>query len=514
MIALSVPIHRSPDGSFCPRQRRIYVLLAAIVASSLGFIDGSIVAIAIPAIRGDLGASLPQAQWISNAYALTLSALILTGGAAGDRFGLRRTFMAGIVFFVVMSLVCAAAPNPSFLIAARGLQGIGAAFMIPGSLAIIAKAYPKAERGRAIGIWAASSALTTALGPILGGFILSTFGDTAWRAIFAVNLPLGMLVIALLLRVPADKPSRPRHLDLAGVILATIAFGGLAYGLSAAGAEKDGSTAAPVFVSIATGAIALVVFLVWELRQREPMVKLSLFRSRAFSGANVATFFLYFALSGVLFYLPMLLIAGWGMDAATTGFVFLPLSLAIALFSGPVGKWADATGPRLPISAGSLVVSMAFAGLAIATSAEIHRFWQVVFPLMVLMGLGMALVVSPLSTAVMTAVEDEDTGAASGINNAVSRIAGLIAVAALGSLAAYRYQSIAGGSDGMPGFGEPSGGLSASLEMTRVAASDAAFSLLAWTVSALCLFAAATAWATQAGGRKEEKRGSPPEQAG
>ncbi|WP_407866287.1 MFS transporter [Phyllobacterium phragmitis] len=501
--------HRSPDESFCPRQRRVYILLAAIVASSLGFIDGSILAIAVPAIRGDLGASLPQAQWISNAYALTLSALILTGGAAGDRFGLRRTFIAGIVFFVAMSLVCAAAPNAPFLIVARGLQGIGAAFMIPGSLAIIAKAYPKAERGRAIGIWAASSALTTALGPILGGFVLSTFGGDIWRAIFAVNLPLGMLAIILLLRVPNDKPSRPRRLDLTGVVLATIAFGGLAYGLSAAGAGEDGGTAALVLLSIMAGVAALVVFLIWEMRQQEPMVKLSLFRNRAFSGANVATFFLYFALSGVLFYLPMLLIAGWGMDEATTGFVFLPLSVAIAIFSGPVGRWADAIGPRLPITAGSLMVGAAFAGLAVATGAEVHRFWQLVFPLMVLMGLGMALVVSPLSTAVMTSVEDEDTGAASGINNAVSRIAGLIAVAALGSLAAYRYQSITGGGEGMPGFGEPSGGLPPSLEAARMAASDAAFSLLAWTVAALCLFAAATAWATQTDRRGKEKKQNP-----
>lgn len=482
--------------TFCPQERRRYVLLAAIVASSLGFIDGSIVSIATPAIRSGLGASLADAQWISNAYALTLGALILVGGAAGDRFGLRRTFMSGIGFFIAMSLICAVAPNAPSLIAARALQGVGAAFMIPGSLAIIAKAYPKAERGRAIGIWAASSALTTALGPILGGAILSVFGETAWRWIFAVNLPLGIVALALLLRVPADGPAGKRNLDLAGAGLATFSLGALAYGLSAN--DEANAGLAPAF--LLAGAAGLVAFVFWELRQREPMVNLRLFRGAAFAGANVATFFLYFALSGILFYLPMLLIAGWGLDEAVTGFVFLPLSAAIALLSGPAGSLADTAGPRLPITAGSLIVGVAFASLAALTGAGIHRFWPAVFPLMILMGLGMALVVSPLSTAIMTAVSDEDTGAASGINNAVSRVAGLLAVAALGSLAANRYAAMLEGTgNGLPGFGEPARDLEPALEAARTAASDVAFSSLAWTVAAMCALAALTAWFTLPG---------------
>ena len=496
----AVPQTSKPlNGSFCPRPQRRFVLIAAILASALGFIDGSVVAIAIPAIRADLGASLADAQWVSNAYALTLGALILVGGAAGDRFGLRRTFVVGIAFFVVASGICAIAPDTNFLILARALQGVGAAIMVPGSLAIIAKAYPKEERGGAIGIWAASSALTTALGPVLGGFLLS-LDDSVWRLIFAINLPLGGVAIYLLLaKVPADAAAEKRSLDAGGAAIATLALGALAYGLTAMTAENGGSSPGQAMVFVIAGLALLVGFVFWEMRRSEPMVDLSLFRARAFSGANLATFFLYFALSGILFYLPMLLIAGWGLSAAATGFIFLPLSAAIALFSGPVGKLSDHIGPRQPIAVGSLVVAAAFAGLAIQTGLGFHGFWSGVFPLMTLMGLGMALVVSPLSTAIMTAVEDKDTGAASGINNAVSRVAGLVAVAAMGVVAAFRHASIAGDS-GAPGFGEPTAAnLPAEIEQLRIMAGDAAFSAVAWTTAALCVLAAITAWMTVSG---------------
>ncbi|PTE08174.1 MFS transporter [Mesorhizobium helmanticense] len=499
--AAATPLTGSlPADAFCPQSRRRFVLIAAILASALGFIDGSILAIATPAIRVDLGASLAEAQWISNAYALTLSALILIGGAAGDRFGLRHAFVAGIALFIVASLACAVAPNPGVLIAFRAIQGIGAAIMVPGSLAIIAKAYPKKERGRAIGIWAAASALTTALGPVLGGFVLSAFGDGIWRAIFAINLPLGLLSIYLLLaKVPADAPADKRSLDLGGAALATLAFGALAYGLTAMSAEGGGHMSGPAIV---IGAVLLVVFIFFELRQREPMIDLSLFRIRAFAGANVATFFLYFALSANLFYLPMLLIAGWGLSTAEVGFIFLPLSASIALLSGPVGEWSDRIGPRFPIASGSLVVAFAFAGLALLAHAGIHNFWTGTFPLMAVMGLGMALVVSPLSTAIMTAVEDKDTGAASGINNAVSRIGGLIAVAAMGSLAAWVYSTMLDTNvgSGIPGFGEPaSAGLAPELDAARLAASDAAFAAVSIATALLCLLAAIIAWTTISG---------------
>ncbi|ESZ32513.1 MULTISPECIES: MFS transporter [unclassified Mesorhizobium] len=499
--AAAVPLTRSlSNGTFCPQSQRKFVLVAAILASALGFIDGSILAIAMPAMRVDLGASLAEVQWISNAYALTLSALILAGGAAGDRFGLRRAFVAGIALFIVASLACAVAPNALVLIAFRAIQGLGAAIMVPGSLAIIAKAYPKKERGRAIGIWAAASALTTALGPVLGGFVLSAFGGGIWRAIFAVNLPLGLISIYLLLaKIPADAPTEKRSLDLGGAALATLAFGALAYGLTSMSAEGSGLMSGP---SIAAGAVLLIIFIVFELRQREPMIDLKLFRIGAFAGANLATFFLYFALSANLFYLPMLLIAGWGLSTKEVGFIFLPLSASIALLSGLVGQWSDRIGPRFPIASGCLVVAIAFAGLALLTHAGMHNFWTGIFPLMAVMGLGMALVVSPLSTAVMTAVEDKDTGAASGINNAVSRIGGLIAVAAMGSLAAWVYSTMLDTSvrPGIPGFGEPAlAGLASDLDATRLAASDAAFAAVSTVTAVLCLLAAIIAWATVSG---------------
>ncbi|WP_127521460.1 MFS transporter [Mesorhizobium sp. Z1-4] len=510
--ALPPIAHEPPPAhdTFCPERRRRYVLIAAILASSLGFIDGSVVSIAMPAIRADIGATLSQAQWISNGYALMLSALILVGGALGDRAGLRRSFAAGIALFIVASLLCAAAPTPTLLIAARTLQGVGAAIMVPGSLAIIAKAYPKAERGRAIGIWAASSALTTALGPVLGGIVLSAFDDAVWRWIFAINLPLGGIALYLLIaRVPPDAAAPRRELDIGGGLLAMASLGSIALGLTLlSGEAKIAGLDVPTLL-IAGGSILIVLFLLWEARHPAPMIELALFRARSFSGANLATFFLYFALSAILFYLPMMLIAGWGIEESTVGFLFLPLSASIALLSGPVGKVSDRIGPRVPMAAGSLLVGVSFAALGWLANAGIHQFWGGVFPMMLLMGLGMSLVVSPLSIAVMTSIDDKDTGAASGINNAVSRIAGLVAVAALGSVAAIRFASVAAGAE-VPEFGEtPAAGLAADLERLRVEAGDRAFAAVAWVAASGSFLAAIISWLT-APGKSGSEPGSEP----
>ena len=298
---------------FCPRKRRRYVLCSAILASSMGFIDGSVVSIAIPAIRSDLGATLSQALWISNAYMLFLSSLILIGGAVGDSFGLRRVFIIGIALFVLSSIACAVAPDPQTLILARGVQGMGAAIMVPGSLAIIAKAYPADERGRAIGIWAAASAFTTTIGPILGGLLLSAAGDAGWRMIFAINLPVGCAALFMLWRlVPPDAAEGGRRIDLPGGALVTLALFLFAYGMTGSGGEGSIPEAGQLLLFIGAGIVVLAVFILVEARIASPMVPLRLFTVVAFSGANILTFFLYFGLSAVLFYLPMTLINGWG----------------------------------------------------------------------------------------------------------------------------------------------------------------------------------------------------------
>ncbi len=471
-----------PDAvqGFCHAEGRPRLLLAAILASAMGFIDGSVTAIAIPAIRESLSATLPQAQWIGNAYMLTLAALVLVGGAAGDRFGTARAFGWGIAAFVATSLICAAAPTPAILIAARAAQGAAAALMVPGSLALIAKAYPEAERGRAIGTWAAASALTTALGPILGGLLLSQGGPGLWRWIFAVNLPLGLVAFALLRSSVRADPGRPDHpIDWAGAALATLGLGLLATGLTRAG------TAGAVLPSLA-GVAALAAFVVAQARGRHPMMPLSLFADRGFAVANLATFALYFALSAVLFFLPMLLVAGWGRGEVQASIAFAPLTVAIFLLSSRFGALADRVGPGPLIGGGSALVALAYAWLALAVGTE--SFWRGVMPPMIVAGLGMAMVVAPLSAAVMGGAGEERSGAASGINNAVSRVAGLVAVALMGAVATGAYAA----AGGPLSYGEAA---PSSVATAHVSAMTEAFARVAWISAALAALAAAVALA-------------------
>ncbi len=488
-------------ATFCPVQRRRFVLVAAILASSMGFIDGSIVSIAMPAIRETLPATLVEALWINNAYMLFLSALILIGGAAGDRYGLRRVFMLGIVVFVVASVLCAVAPNAEMLIAARALKGIGAAIMVPGSLAIIAKAYPAEERGRAIGIWAAASALTTALGPVLGGLALDVFGDGAWRFLFAINVPFGALALAMLwFLVPPDEATGRQQLDVVGGVLITGALLILAWGLTGTGGEGSLPAFGAMGAALAASAALIAAFIWWEGRFAHPMVPLGLFASRAFSGANVLTFSLYFGLSAMLFYLPMTVIGGWGLSEAMTAILFLPITVFIGLLSSRVGGWADRHGAAPFVAGGSLMVAIAYGLLAVTIHWQ--DFWFGVMPLMSLAALGMALVVSPLSTAVMNAVGDDDTGTASGINNAVSRVAGLVAVAAMGLLAAWLYPVwMAGtGDGGAPGHGLSFGAIAEdaapALRLAHSQATTSVFSVMAGVTALLSAFSAAIAWTT------------------
>ncbi|GFE64140.1 MFS transporter [Litoreibacter roseus] len=428
-------------------------------------------------MRASLDGSLVQAQWISNAYMLGLSALILVGGAAGDRFGLARVFSYGIMLFVIASIACALAPTAEILIVARGIQGVGAAFMVPGSLALISRAYPKAERGRAIGIWASAAAVTSALGPIIGGLAMTSGGPETWRWIFGINLPLGAIALYLLwTRVARDQAQSQRGIDVAGGLLATIGLGLFALALTGAehGQAVDGQALTLGLIAIA----ACALFLLVEARSAHPMMPLGLFRNSGFSAANGVSFLIYFAFSAILFYLPMTVIGGWGVTEIETAAAFAPLSVFIAALSGAAGRWADKFGPGPLLAGGSLVLSIGYGALALVIPSQ--NFWGAVMPAMCFQGIGMGLVVAPLSTAIMGAVESEATGIASGINNAVTRMAGLIAVAAMGSVVAITYTA----ANGPDSFG------AMVADPAHAIATNAAFSQVAWIACVLCILSA------------------------
>lgn len=498
------PAAKPAETTFCPAHARRFVLISAILASSMGFIDGAVVSLAMPAIRADLGATLADAQWIINSYLLFLSALVLLGGAAGDVFGVRNIFAVGIAVFVVTSLACAVAPNAEALIAMRAAQGVGAALMIPGSLAIIAKSYPPSTRGRAIGQWAAFSSLTTAFGPFFGGMLLSFGEDWMWRLIFAINGPIGAIAMAMLLwRVPQDKPAARRKLDIPGAVLATVGLGLMAWGLTGYGLEA-GARVAPPWLWLVGGVVILGAFVMWEKHTASPMVKLELFRSIPFSGANLFTLILFFAFSAVLFFLPMTLISAWDKAEWEASLAMLPLSVAIASLSGYAGRLADRIGPRLLLSGGAFLVAIAFAGMAL--TMPLMSLWTVTVPFTTVMALGMAMLVSPLSSAVMLATPDADTGLASGINNAVARAAGLMAVAAMGALAGIVFSAVAG--DRLPGMefgGFGDGTLEVAEETLRIAATNRAFQAVAAVSSVMCFGAALIAWFTLPHWQRGEK---------
>jgi EmrB/QacA subfamily drug resistance transporter len=418
----------APPGVTSLKQDKAWVLAAAVLGSTMAFVDESVVNVALPKIEADLHTTLAAMQWVINAYTLCMSALLLIGGAAADRYGRRVLFLMGIVTFALASITCGCAPNVGALIAARAIQGVGAAMLIPCSLAIIGAAFDDKERGAAIGIWSGASALAAGAGPLLGGWLVD---HLSWRAIFLINplIAIATLWIAVR-RVPeSGSPTAAADLDWPGAVLAFGGLGGLVYGLVAV--SRLGWQDLTVVGSLSAGTLLLLGFALQERRSRVPMMPLRLFASRSFSGVNLVTLLLYGALGGAFFFLPFLLIQAHGFSATAAGAVYLPFTLVLAVLSRWSGGLVDRFGARWPLIIGPVIAGVGFALLA-AVSGE-PRYWAYLGP-MVALGFGMAVTVTPLTTTVINSVDERETGVASGINNVVAAVAALLVIAVLGSL--------------------------------------------------------------------------------
>ena len=413
------------------RRAKWLTLVATIVGSSMAFLDSSVVNIALPAIQHALHADAAATQWVVNAYLLLLGALVLTGGSAADLYGRRRIFVLGVAVFIVASIACGLSPNNVVLVISRALQGLGAALLVPASLAMLGATFGEHERSEAIGIWAGASALMMAAGPLLGGWLVD---QVSWRAIFLLNVPLAIAAASLALCFGCEsKDSRAKQLDWSGAASVALGLGAITWGLSAIPAA--GLRDKTVLAALGVGSAFLASFVVIEAHLRErAMMPLSLYRLRNFSATNVLTLLLYFALGGALYYLPFGLIRLGGYSATQAGAALLPSALIMgfgALFAGTI---ADRLGSRLLLTVGPLVAACGFVILAFVDLRRQQPYWAGVFPSMLLLGTGMAITVPPLTSTVMGAAGKAHAGIASGINNAVARVAGLLAVAALGAV--------------------------------------------------------------------------------
>jgi EmrB/QacA subfamily drug resistance transporter len=400
-----------------------WVIAAAVLGSGVAFLDGTVVNTALPAIADDLDADLAGLQWVLSAYLLTLGSLVVVGGSLGDLWGRKRVFVAGLVGFGVTSLLCGLAPSIEVLIATRAIQGVAAALLVPGSLAIVSASFHPDDRGRAIGAWSGLAGVSTAVGPFLGGWLIDS---VSWRLVFLVNLPL--IAVALFVTIRHVPESRDETAtggpDVIGGALLAAGLAGVVYALIEG--PSRGWTGTPVALG-ALGAAALVAFVVVELRRSNPMVPLGVFRSRQFSGANLATLAVYAALSAVLFLLVVFLQEELGYSALEAGAAFMPATLLMLLFSPQAGALSQRIGARIPMTVGPLVMAV---GMLLLTRIEPGTEYVTgVLPGVIVVGVGLTITVAPLTTAVLAAVDDTHAGIASAINNAVARIAGLLAVA-------------------------------------------------------------------------------------
>lgn len=407
-----------------------WVLATTILASSLAFIDGSVVNVGLSAIGATFKGGAADLQWLINAYTLPLSTLLLIGGAAGDHFGRTRLLVIGTTIFALASIACALAPSLPWLLAARAAQGTSAALLMPNSLAILGVAFSGEDKGRAIGIWAAAGAAMAAIGPVLGGWLIDTVG---WRSIFYLNVPPAAAAIVLALRyVPnIQRDTKPLPLDLPGAAIATAALGALTWGLTI-GSGHAGWTVTALAWSIGGAALMIAFVLVEKWRGAHAMMPLALFGSATFIGLTLLTLFLYGAMGALMVLVPYLLIKTSGYSGTQAGGALLPFAIILAVLSPLMGRMAGRIGPRLPLTIGPIIVAAGF--LLLLRVGPNTNYWLDAFPAIVVMATGMAGAVAPLTTAVLSSVEERYTGAASGFNSAVARTAGLIATALLGSV--------------------------------------------------------------------------------
>jgi EmrB/QacA subfamily drug resistance transporter len=417
-----------------------WTLVCCILASSLSFVDGSVTSVALPAIKASYGAGAQDVQWVVNAYLLPLSALLLLGGALGDHFGRRRLLIGGTSVFGAASLVCALAPSLGLLLAARAAQGIGAALLLPNSLAILNAAYSGEKRGRAVGIWAAAGAAAAAIAPLIGGWLVGAVG---WPAIFYINLPLAAGAILLAIRsVEESREAGAGRTDYAGAALATAGLGGLTYALTLWSATRHLSTEA--LVALAAG-IAMSAAFLWAEHRRgsRAMMPLDLFKGRCFSGLNLLTFLLYASFGATMLLIPYVLITSGGYSPVQAGLAMLPLPILMTSLSPIMGSLAARTGPRIPLTVGPIVVAAGMVLSFLATPGG--SYWTGIFPMIIVLAAGMTIAVAPLTASVLGSVEEKHVAMASGFNSAVARTGGLIATALLGAVLASKGEALFNG---------------------------------------------------------------------